>query len=61
MIAVEAVLADALVSGAFATPMSFADESETNTEQKTKQKIVGLVNQLTSAADKAPSTAKKPQ
>jgi hypothetical protein len=41
MIAVGAVSANALASGVFATPMSFADESETSTKHKTKQKKVG--------------------
>ena len=60
MIAVGTVLADALVSGVFATPMSFANESETNTKRKQSKRRLGPVNQLTLAADKT-LTAKKLQ
>jgi hypothetical protein len=42
MLTIGAVLAAALFAGVFATSQSaFADESETNTEQKIKQKNVG--------------------
>ena len=36
-----AVLAAAMIAGIFATPMAYADESETSTEQELKQKNVG--------------------
>ena len=40
-IAIAAVLAAAMIAGIFATPMAYADESETSTEQELKQKNVG--------------------
>jgi hypothetical protein len=40
-IAIAAVLAAAMLTGIFATPMAYADESETSTEQELKQKNVG--------------------
>jgi hypothetical protein len=40
-IAMAAVLAAAMIAGIFATPMAYADESETSTEQELKQKNVG--------------------
>ena len=40
-IAIAAVLAGAMLTGIFATPMAYADESETSTEQELKQKNVG--------------------
>ena len=36
-----AVLAAAMMAGIFATPMAYADESETSTEQELKQKNIG--------------------
>ena len=36
-----AVLAAAMIAGIFATPMAYADESETETEQELKQSNVG--------------------
>ena len=38
MFAIGEVITDALVSSVLATPVSFADESETNTVQKKKAK-----------------------
>ena len=40
-IAIAAVLAAAMLTGIFATPMAYADDSETSTEQELKQKNVG--------------------
>jgi hypothetical protein len=40
-IAIAVVLAAAMMAGIFATPMAYADESETSTEQELKQKNVG--------------------
>jgi uncharacterized low-complexity protein len=40
-IAIAAVLAAAMIAGIFATPMAYADDSETSTEQELKQKNVG--------------------
>ena len=40
-IAIATVLAAAMLAGIFATPMAYADESETTTEQEVKQKNVG--------------------
>ena len=40
-IAIAAVLAAAMLTGIFATPMAYADESETETEQELKQSNVG--------------------
>jgi hypothetical protein len=40
-IAIAVVLAAAMMAGIFATPLAYADESETSTEQELKQKIVG--------------------
>ena len=40
-IAIAAVLAAAMIAGIFATPLAYADESETSTEQELKQKNVG--------------------
>ena len=40
-IAIGAVLAGAMLTGIFATPMAYADDSETSTEQELKQKNVG--------------------
>ena len=40
-IAIAAVLAVAMLTGIFATPMAYADESETETEQELKQSNVG--------------------
>ena len=40
-IAIVAVLAAAMLTGIFVTPMAYADESETSTEQELKQKNVG--------------------
>jgi hypothetical protein len=40
-IAIAAVLAAAMIAGLFGSPMAYADESETSTEQELKQKNVG--------------------
>ena len=40
-IAIAAVLAAAMLTGIFATPIAYADESETETEQELKQSNVG--------------------
>ena len=40
-IAIAAVLAAAMLTGIFATPVAYADESETETEQELKQSNVG--------------------
>jgi uncharacterized low-complexity protein len=40
-IAIAAVLAAAMLTGMFATPMAYADDSETSTEQELKQSNVG--------------------
>ena len=40
-IAIAAVLAAAMLTAIFATPMAYADDSETSTEQELKQKNVG--------------------
>ena len=40
-IAIAAVLAAAMLTGIFATPIAYADDSETSTEQELKQKNVG--------------------
>jgi uncharacterized low-complexity protein len=40
-IAIAAVLAAAMLTGIFATPMAYADDSETSTEQELKQSNVG--------------------
>ena len=40
-IAMAAVLAAGMIAGIFATPMAYADESETSTEQELKQKNIG--------------------
>ena len=40
-IAMAAVLAAAMIGGLFASPMAYADESETSTEQELKQNNVG--------------------
>ena len=40
-IAIAAVFAAAMIAGIFATPIAYADDSETSTEQELKQKNVG--------------------
>jgi uncharacterized membrane protein len=40
-IAIAAVLMAAALTAAFATPLAYADESETSTDQEVKQKNVG--------------------
>ena len=40
-IAIAAVLAATMIAGIFATPIAYADESETSTEQELKQSNVG--------------------
>ena len=40
-IAIAAVLAAAMLTGIFATPIAYADDSETETEQELKQSNVG--------------------
>jgi hypothetical protein len=43
-IAIAAVLVAAALTATFATPLAYADESETSTDQENKQKNVGSGN-----------------
>ena len=41
MLTIAAILVAALLTGFLSTPMAYADESETSTEQELKQKNIG--------------------